>query len=200
MLAFGNSVNRGGSDQGSEELWVFQTTSDVSSAAQSGQSARGREANALFRRANHIRATASCGAVYAGFRSVPANGNDGAAPPSDATVVRRRNMSGRTMGGISGHQLALIVPDDELRLAFSERKDERDLVAHRVERQERRGTASQDLSQPTVRPYPPQSARSRSNPRLRSPASLCASCSPGLETHGATVKRIEALRTVQLRI
>ena len=46
---------------------------------------------------------------------------------------------GANDGGIRGHELTLIVPDDELRLPIPERIDERDLIAHHVERQERRG-------------------------------------------------------------
>jgi hypothetical protein len=42
-------------------------------------------------------------------------------------------------GGIRGHELTLIVFDDELRLSVAERIDERDLIAHHVERLERRG-------------------------------------------------------------
>jgi len=38
-----------------------------------------------------------------------------------------------------------------------EATDKRNLVTHHIERQERRGSASQDLSQPIVRPNPRQS-------------------------------------------
>ena len=60
-------------------------------------------------------------------------------------AARRRNRRqaekhvGSNDGGIRGNELTLIVPDDELRLPVAERIDERDLVAHHVERQERRG-------------------------------------------------------------
>ena len=70
---------------------------------------------------------------------MPAKGNDGGC----AARRRHRRQAKKHVrandGGIRGNELTLIVPDDELRLPVAEGIHERDLVAHHVEGQERRG-------------------------------------------------------------
>ena len=77
--------------------------------------------------------------MYAGFRSAPCEGERWRC----AARRRDRRETEKHVGpddcGIRGDQLTLIVPDNHLGLAIAERIDERDLIAHHVEREERRG-------------------------------------------------------------